>query len=177
MKTGIGVDIVEISRMEAILKKTPSFSARVFTEEELRDCSSSARPAARFASRFAAREAVLKAMGTGFSQGIGRKDVSVSHDERGRPIVLLDGKARDIAKEQEIVEIAISLSTAGDLAIANAMAITEQARPAPHDSSSDEKELISRSFRDARSVIDELESMQQSDSVSPQGGENHEPRR
>ena len=90
-EAGIGVDIVEIPRMERILKRTPSFAERVFTEEERAYCDASARPAAHYASRFAAREAVLKALGTGFSEGIGRKDVSVSRDERGRPVAILTG--------------------------------------------------------------------------------------
>ena len=71
-EAGIGVDIVEISRMKSILEKTPSFARRVFTEEERAYCDASSRPAAHYASRFASREAVLKALGTGFSQGVGQ---------------------------------------------------------------------------------------------------------
>ena len=79
-EAGIGVDIVEISRMKSILEKTPSFARRVFTEEERAYCDASSRPAAHYASCFASREAVLKALGTRFSQGAGRKDVSVTRD-------------------------------------------------------------------------------------------------
>ena len=59
-EAGIGVDIVEISRMKSILEKTPSFARRVFTEEERAYCDASSRPAAHYASRFASREAVAR---------------------------------------------------------------------------------------------------------------------
>ena len=75
--------------MKSILEKTPSFARRVFTEEERAYCDASSRPAAHYASRFASREAVLKALGTGFSQGVGRKDVSVTRDKLGKPNALL----------------------------------------------------------------------------------------
>ena len=90
---GIGVDIVEIARMERALKRTPSFRTRLFTAEARAYCDSSARPAEHYAARFAAREAVLKALGTGFSEGIGYSDVSVTRDANGRPRALLQGRA------------------------------------------------------------------------------------
>jgi len=163
----IGVDIVEISRMDRILERTPSFVTRVFTEEEHLYCESSARPAAHYACRFAAREAVLKALGTGFSNGIGFKDVSVARDASGRPLAVLTGRALEIACGQGIVEVALSLSFTGDLAIANAMGITEDARPKPKESPEDERALITRSFQEARSVLDELERVQDGDLTLP----------
>lgn len=50
-EAGIGVDIVEISRMKSILEKTPSFARRVFTEEERAYCDASSRPAAHYVRR------------------------------------------------------------------------------------------------------------------------------
>ncbi len=97
-EAGIGVDIVEISRMKSILEKTPSFAWRVFTEEERAYCDASSRPAAHYAGLFASREAVLKALGTGFSQGVGRKDVSVTRDKLGKPKAPLSGRALEIAQ-------------------------------------------------------------------------------
>ena len=160
-EAGIGVDIVEIPRMEAILSKTPSFAERMFTEEERAYCESKARPAAHYACRFAAREAVLKALGTGFSQGIGRKDVSVSRDAHGRPKAVLCGRAFEIASDLGIVEVALSLSITSQLAVANALAITQDARPKPKIKSADERALIAQSFKEARSVLDELERVEE----------------
>lgn len=157
---GIGVDIVEVSRMEKILNRTPSFEGRVFTDEERAYCNSMARPAVHFAARFAAREAVLKALGCGFGRGVGFKDVAVSRDSYGRPSVVLSGRAAELAGEAGILEIALSLSHTSELAVANAMAITADVRPRPKRQGDDEKAQIARSFREARSVLDELERVQ-----------------
>lgn len=159
-EAAIGVDIVEIHRIEEIISRTPSFVTRLFTEEERAYCDASARPAAHYACRFAAREAVLKALGTGFGQGVGRKDVSVSRDQNGRPVAVLAGRALEVAHAQGIVEVAISLSFTSDLAVANAMAITADARPKPKPAKQDERALIAQSFKEARSVLDELERVQ-----------------
>lgn len=174
MSAGIGVDIVEISRMAQVLKKTPSFSSRVFTDEEQSYCNASSRPAAHYACRFAAREAVLKALGTGFSQGIGRKDVSVSKDAQGRPFVCLSGRAAEIARERHVLEVALSLSFSGDLAIANALAITEDARPRPKASKDAKRDRMARSFREARIVLDELEAEQDRGLLALQQGSSSE---
>lgn len=160
-EAGIGVDIVEIPRMEAILSKTPSFAERMFTDEERAYCDSKARPAAHYACRFAAREAVLKALGTGFSQGIGRKDVSVSRDAHGKPKAVLTGHALEVATNLGIVEVALSLSITSQLAVANALAISQDARPKPKMKGVDERALLAQSFKEARSVLDELERVEE----------------
>ena len=161
-EAGVGVDIVQISRMERIRQVTPGFFARVFTTEEVEFCETSSRPMAQYACRFAAREAVLKALGTGF-KGISRRDVSVTAGQNGRPAVLLAGRAKELAEERGIVEFALSLSATGDLAIANAMALTEETRPKAKQTAQDEKQRIAQSFREARSVLDELERVQSGD--------------
>lgn len=161
-EAGIGVDIVEISRMHRILEKTPAFARRVFTDEERSYCESTSRPAAHYASRFASREAVLKALGTGFGQGIGLRDVSVSRDKLGKPKAMLSGRALEIARSLHVLEVALSITLTGDLAVANAIAITEDARPKPKEEKVSGKERVAQSFREARSVLDELEQLQDS---------------
>ena len=86
---GVGVDMLEIARMERAISRTPAFMERVFTEEERLYCESSNRPMAHFAARIAAREAVLKALGCGFCGGIRFDDVSVSRNAQGRPVAVL----------------------------------------------------------------------------------------
>lgn len=157
---GIGVDMLEIERMERVMRRTPNFLRRVFTEEEREYCDRSARPAEHYAARFAAREAVLKALGTGFSQGIRVSDVSVGRDESGRPYAILRGRAAEVARERGVREIALSLSHTRDVAVANAIAVTDDARPAP-DTRKDEARALAASFKEARSVIDELERVQE----------------
>lgn len=156
---GIGVDMLEIARMERTMRRRPSFLRRVFTEEERAYCDACARPAEHYAARFAAREAVVKALGTGFSNGVGFSDVSVTMDAQGRPHALLSGRAAQIAREGGVREVALSLSYTRDVAVANAVAVTDEVRPQPEDRPDPERELAA-SFREARSVLDELERAQ-----------------
>lgn len=156
---GVGVDIFEIARMEQALERRPHLASRVFTPEEQAYCNAKARPAQHYACRFAAREAVLKALGTGFSQGIGLSDVSVAHDAHGKPVAVLRGKAQEIAQTNGVLEIALSLSFTHELAVANAVAVTDQVRP-KKDEKPDGKAQLAALFKEARSVIDELERVQ-----------------
>ena len=153
---GVGVDILEIARMERAIARTPAFTRRMFTDEQRAYCERRARPAQHYAGRFAAREAVLKALGCGFSRGVGMRDVSVVLDEAGRPQAVLAGRVAEIAAEQGVLEVAISISFTHDVAVANAVAVTDDVRPRP-EVRPDPKEDLRRSFREARSVIDELE--------------------
>ena len=69
---GVGVDILEIARMQRAIETNRRFLERVFTAEERAYCDKSARPAENYAARFAAREAILKALGIeGDYEGIG----------------------------------------------------------------------------------------------------------
>ena len=156
----VGVDMVEIARMEKVLGRRPNFARRVFTKEERAYCDRMARPAQHYAARFAAREAVLKALGTGFSRGIGFADVSVGRSEAGQPLAVLTGKAAEIAAEQGILEVALSLSYTHEVAVASAVAMTEEVRPRVEEKP-DPKEELRASFRAARSVIDELERVEE----------------
>lgn len=159
-QAGIGVDMLEIARMERALKRTPRLAERLFTEDERAYCERCARPAEHYAARYAAREAVLKALGTGFSDGMTLKDVSVTHDAHGAPKVILAGRAKEVAERQGVREIALSLSFTHDVAVANAVAVTDEV--VPHkDEHEDAAEQLRRSFRDARGVLDELDRIQQ----------------
>ena len=153
---GIGVDMLEIARMERVMRRRPSFLRRVFTDDERAYCERCARPAEHYAARFAAREAVLKALGTGFAEGIGLSDVSVALDASGRPRAQLAGRAAEVAASQGVREIALSISYTRDVAVANAVAVTDEVRPQPDARANAEKEMAT-SFRQARSVLDELE--------------------
>lgn len=147
---GIGVDMLEISRMERVLERRPNFARRVFTDEERAYCDRCARPAEHYAARFAAREAVVKALGTGFADGVSFRDVSVGRDDSGRP------------RERGIREIALSISHTHDVAVANAIAVTDDVRPAP-DARREAERALASSFREARAVLDELERVQEAE--------------
>lgn len=155
--TGVGVDILEIARMQRVIERSRRFVERVFTAEEIAYCESCTYPAEHFAARFAAREAILKALGTGFSQGIGLKDVSVVHDAYGRPQARLQGRAEELAREQGICEIALSLSHTREVAAAFALAITPDQKPPVQKP--DARQLLAVSFKEARKVLDDLDSI------------------
>lgn len=152
---GLGVDIVEIERMRAILARTKSFARRVFSEDERSYCDKTANPATHYAMRFAAKEAVVKALGTGFSGGIGVRDIEVVRDKKGKPSVVLTGRAAEIAAEQGVREISISLSYTHTEAVACAMAITENAMKSA-EKRKDPMEELARQFKETRGILDEL---------------------
>lgn len=152
---GLGVDIVEIERMANILQRSPAFARRVFSAEECAYAQSSSLPAAHFATRFAAKEAVLKALGTGFSQGIHPRDVEVKRTSKGRPYAVLSGRAKEVANNMGVRELPLSLSYTHTEAVACAMAITNASVQA-QEGRKDPMEELTKQFKDARAMLDEL---------------------
>ncbi len=155
-QVGLGVDIVEIERMRRILARTPSFARKVFSEAERAYCDAKANPEVHYATRFAAKEAVVKALGTGFSEGIGVRDIEVRRTTKGRPYVVLTGRAREVARDQGVREMPLSLSFTHTEAVACAMAITEGAVSAAKKRV-DPMDELARQFKEARSMLDDLD--------------------
>jgi holo-[acyl-carrier protein] synthase len=122
MIKGIGVDIVEVSRIQEVIKRHKNFIGRVFTPSECDYCLSKRRPYLHFAVRFAAKEAAVKALGTG-KKGMKWTDLEVCRDSWGRPFLRLTGGAELAARERGICNIFISLSFTRELAIASAIAV------------------------------------------------------
>lgn len=152
-QVGVGVDMVEVVRMRTILDRTPSFRDKAFSSQEIAYCASKANPAMHFAARFAAKEAVVKALGTGFAAGIGLHDIEVVVSEKGRPAVVLSGRALEVAQDSSITDIEISLSHTETEAVAFVVAISRFAslkasQPDPV------KELAQR-FKEAKAMFDE----------------------
>jgi holo-[acyl-carrier protein] synthase len=122
----IGTDIVECDRIaEMLAKHSEEFLRRVFTDGEREYCTRHRKPVTHLAGRWAAKEAVLKALGTGWSRGIGRRDVEVLRDAAGRPSVALHGAAASIAAECGIARVLLSISHCDSHAVAFATAVAE----------------------------------------------------
>ena len=155
---GLGVDVVDIARMERIMKRSPAFIERVFSETERAYCIKNALASAHFAARFAAKEAVVKALGTGFSDGIVVRDVEIVHTAHGRPVVALHGRAKEIADERHICEIPVSLSFTHSHAVACAVCITEEARAAREkdEARPTSRQQLNEQFKQARRMLDDL---------------------
>lgn len=152
---GLGVDIVEIERMAGILQRSPTFAERVFSEAERRYCDKNANPATHYALRFAAKEAVVKALGTGFSDGIWVHDIEVERAANGKPSVKLSGRALEVANEQGVRDLQISLSYTHTDAVACALAVTDAAVKAT-EKRKDPMEELARQFKKTRSILDEI---------------------
>jgi len=155
MVVGLGVDIVEIDRMRTALARRPRMKQRLFSQDEQQYCEYKSQPEIHYALRFAAKEAVLKALGTGFN-GMNFLDVEVARDERGRPYPKLTGAADDYAQQVGIVEMHLSLSYTKTTAVASAVALTAQARPAPKAEPSAREELA-REFKELRALLDDVD--------------------
>jgi holo-[acyl-carrier protein] synthase len=107
-----GVDLVDIDRIEAMLAEHGQrFTERCFTEREQRYADASHRQRAqRYAARFACKEAVLKALGTGWRDGIAWRDIEVTRQPSGTPRLVLAGRCAQLAREQQIAEWHVTLS-------------------------------------------------------------------
>jgi holo-[acyl-carrier protein] synthase len=110
----IGVDIVEITRIEGVIKRWgKTFLQRVFTASELQRYNNTSS----LAVRFAAKEAVLKALGA-CDQGISWLDIEILAELNGKPSVNLSGKAKLQADASAIHKFSISLSHSKEYAVA-----------------------------------------------------------
>ena len=87
---GIGMDIIEIERMEQALRRSPRIAERCFTPAERDYCQARGQAARHFAGRFAAKEAIAKAVG----RPLVWQEVEVGRSERGQPVVSLSGATR-----------------------------------------------------------------------------------
>jgi len=121
-RTTVGVDIVDVARMDRLLQREHA-AERLLTTAEIAYCRARPAFAQHAAARFAAKEAVLKAFGTGLSGGLCWTDVEVVNDPAGRPRVRLHGAVAALAARRGLASIEISLSHTADLAIAQAIAL------------------------------------------------------
>jgi len=114
MVSFIGVDIIEINRIEKAISKT-SFLKKIYTDKEISLVKKSGKRTA--AANFAAKEAVAKAMGVGF-RGFSPKDIEILRDRYGKPFVLLHNNARTLSRKLGIKTFNVSLSHCKEYAIA-----------------------------------------------------------
>ncbi len=130
---GLGTDVANIERFEKILSRFGAhFWNKILTSAEAEIFNGATGQEKRLASKvaklFAAKEATLKALGTGLAKGVSWKDVEVSHDALGKPLLLLHGEAlRRVMKtvEKHGGELFLHLSLSDDYPIAQAVVIIE----------------------------------------------------
>ncbi|KEH97343.1 holo-ACP synthase [Clostridium massiliodielmoense] len=120
MIIGIGTDIVEIDRINRAIERTPNFVSKLFTKTEIKYLISRKMRPEFVAGKFAAKEAVAKALGTGFRK-FRFRDIEINKNELGKPLVLLNGDAKKIAKKFGDYKIHLSISHGRENAIAYAI--------------------------------------------------------
>jgi len=120
-----GIDLVDVARIkQSITEHGQRFIDRCFTQLEADYAQSAKEPRnyERFAARFAAKEAVLKALGTGWANGIAWTDVEIRRQPSGAPTVYLSGKAAEIAEELGITQLHLSMTHTSTQAMASVIA-------------------------------------------------------
>jgi holo-[acyl-carrier protein] synthase len=125
MILGLGIDVCDVARLRRALT-APSgarFRARVFTAGEQAYCEARGRGRfASYAARFAAKEAAMKALGTGWGNGIGWRDFEVVRRGDGCPTLVLHGRAAALARRRGMERWLLALSHDGGAAVASVVA-------------------------------------------------------
>jgi holo-[acyl-carrier protein] synthase len=112
MAAGVGIDLIEIERIERALERRPRLAERLFTSGELSYANDQARPGRHLAARFAAKEAVIKALG----EWLVPREIEIEGGEP--PRVRLHGHAAEVAAGRDV---AVSLTHSREMAAAVAL--------------------------------------------------------
>ena len=111
MINAVGIDLVDISRIEGIRDKWKiKFLERVYSDREIEYCESKAVPAQHYAARFAVKEAFLKCLGIGMAGGVNLRDIEVVNDKRGNPELKIQGKSKDYVRSRDVKNAHVSIS-------------------------------------------------------------------
>jgi holo-[acyl-carrier protein] synthase len=119
MSIQAGLDLVTVDEVQAAVHAhRDRYLARVYTDDEQRDCGSDPR---RLAMRFAAKEAALKALKRS-DESIPWRCIEVQLHGRGQPTLALHGAAAELARERGVIELSLSMTSEGDVASALVLA-------------------------------------------------------
>ncbi len=122
---GVGTDIVELSRVQAIYERFGDrFVRRLLMDEEIELFHKSKEPVRFLAMRFAGKEATVKAMGTGFAHGVWIRDVGITMNQWGRPLVAWSERGKRVCDRLGIGKGHVSLTDDAGLVIAFAVVET-----------------------------------------------------
>jgi len=110
MIAGLGIDIVEVERIAEKIEKGNGFTELVFSANEINYCESKTHKYEHYAARFAAKEAFFKALGTGWLNGTAFNEVEVTHNEQGKPEIVLLGLTHHTVSAVGNFKISVSLS-------------------------------------------------------------------
>jgi holo-[acyl-carrier protein] synthase len=121
MVMGVGIDMIEVERVQEKISKSGGFRELVFAPAEIAYCEAKTNKYEHYAARFAAKEALLKALGTGWAGDLNFSEIVITNDEKGKPFISLP-----VAKPIESLQFArIHLSLSHLKSIASAVVIIE----------------------------------------------------
>jgi holo-[acyl-carrier protein] synthase len=128
---GIGVDVLKVERVERVYEKyRERFVAHLLLPGERAQLERTARPVRFLAMHFAAKEAIVKAMGTGFAQGIWIRDVGTVQNAWGKPEVVYSVRGAKVRDALGIGEGHVTLTDEAGLVVAVAVLMRRSAAPA-----------------------------------------------
>ncbi len=118
MVKGLGLDLTELDRIQALWNRYGQrFTQKILTEQELRQLPKK-DPVPRLAALFAGKEAAVKALGTGFSQGVHFKCIEIIHAANGKPQISFLGRGQEKCMALGVTSSHISLTHSRDTAAA-----------------------------------------------------------
>ena len=122
----VGIDIIEIKRIERLFSANEGFLRKIYTEKEVEYCKPKKNRYQHFAARFASKEAVFKALGTGWAGKMKWTDIETLNDEMGRPYLNLYGSVKELAEKKRINNTSVSLSHCRDFAIGHVLLVSKK---------------------------------------------------
>jgi len=124
---GIGIDVVQLERVQAVYDRHGEhFVRRLLLPEEEAAFRRYKRPVRFLAMRFAAKEAIVKALGTGFAHGIWVRDVGVRANDWGRPEVIWSDRGRELRDRLGAGEGHVTLTDEAGLVVAVAVLMRKE---------------------------------------------------
>ena len=116
---GIGTDIVKNTRIKKLLK-TKKFINRIFSKKEIIKSKNTLNKTNYFSKKFAVKEAFVKALGTGFRNGINFKDITIINTSNGKPEIVINSKIKKFIRQKltkKKINIFVSLSDEAEYSI------------------------------------------------------------
>ncbi|MEE9271141.1 MAG: holo-ACP synthase [Candidatus Krumholzibacteria bacterium] len=111
MIRGIGIDSIELARIERVYREYGErFLNRIYAPEEQAYALRYKDPIPRLAARFAAKEACMKALGTGWNNGVRWKDIVVVNTAMGKPELRISGRAREYLENLSANRVHLSIT-------------------------------------------------------------------
>jgi holo-[acyl-carrier protein] synthase len=107
---GVGIDMIEVERVQSSIAKEQGFRELVFSAKEIAYCESKTNKYQHYAARFAAKEAFFKALGTGWLKDTAFNEIEITNDENGKPILEPIGESAVVISRGGPLKISVSLT-------------------------------------------------------------------